>query len=66
MSLSPTIPEKLARARADLRLGLPIVLTGGGKALLCAAIEELTEARLAALRVMLAGEGLAASKNRRL
>jgi len=50
MSLSPTIPEKLARARADLRLGLPIVLTGGGKALLCAAIEELTEARLAALR----------------
>ena len=50
MTLSPTIPEKLARARADLRLGLPIVLTGGGKALLCAAIEELTEARLAALR----------------
>lgn len=50
MSLRPSTPEILARARADLRLGLPIVLTGGGQAMLCAAVEELTEPRLAALR----------------
>jgi len=50
MSLRPSTPEILARARADLRLGLAIVLTGGGQAMLCAAVEELTEARLAAFR----------------
>ncbi|OYU41238.1 MAG: GTP cyclohydrolase II [Pseudorhodobacter sp. PARRP1] len=50
MSLRPSTPEILARARADLRLGLPVVLTGDGQAMLCAAVEELTEARLAALR----------------
>ena len=42
MSLRPSTPEILARARADLRLGLAIVLTGGGQAMLCAAVEELT------------------------
>ncbi len=50
MSLRPSTPEIRARARADLRLGLPIVLTGGGQAMLCAAVEELTADRLSALR----------------
>jgi GTP cyclohydrolase II len=48
--LSPT--ERLARARSDLRLGLPIVLLGAGQAVVCAAIETLGVARLAALRAM--------------
>jgi GTP cyclohydrolase II len=52
MSLHPTTPEKLARARADLRLGLPIVLLGNGRAMLCAAIEELSDGRLAAFRAL--------------
>ena len=50
MSLMPTPTEKLARARTDLRLGLAIVLVGGGRAMLCAAIEAMNPARLAALR----------------
>lgn len=50
MSLTPTATENLARARSDLRLGLPIVLLGGGIAMLCAAVENLTPARLAALQ----------------
>lgn len=50
MSLTPTLTEKLARARTDLRLGLPIVLVGGGNAMLCAAIEAIDSVRLAGLR----------------
>lgn len=50
MSLTPTPTEKLARARSDLRLGLPIVLLGDGRAMLCAAVEALDDARLASLR----------------
>lgn len=49
MSLTPTPTENLARARSDLRLGLPIVLMGGGLSMLCVAVEELTPDRLAAL-----------------
>ena len=49
MPLLPTPSELVARARADLRVGLPVVLGGGdGVALLAA--ETLTEARLAAIR----------------
>lgn len=50
MSLTPNPTEKLARARSDLRLGLPIILLGAGRAMLCAAVEELDDARLASLR----------------
>jgi GTP cyclohydrolase II len=50
MSLTPTPTEKLARARSDLRLGLPIVLLGDGRAMLCAAVEALDDTRLASLR----------------
>ena len=52
MNLTPTPTEKLARARTDLRLGLPIVLVGDGRAMLCAAIEAMDDTRLTALRGM--------------
>ena len=50
MSLFPTLTERLNRARADLRMGLPVVLTDGGQALLLAAAEVLTPERLSDLR----------------
>ena len=50
MSLRPTQTETLARARNDLRLGLPVVLVGGGQAALAVAVEALTADRLADLR----------------
>ena len=50
MSLRPTQTETLARARSDLRLGLPVVLVGGGQAALAVAVEALTADRLADLR----------------
>jgi GTP cyclohydrolase II len=46
MSFSPDITERLARARADLRMGVPVVL---GDALVLAA-ETLDAGRLADLR----------------
>lgn len=46
MALAPDITEQIARARADLRLGVPIVLTGDSSALVLAA-ETLSAARLA-------------------
>ncbi|MGX9352851.1 GTP cyclohydrolase II [Shimia sp. W99] len=52
MSFSPDIIERLARARADLRMGVPIVLTGDGQALLVLAAETLTDARLCDLRAL--------------
>lgn len=51
MGFGPDITEKLARARADLRMGVPIVVSGPGLALVCAA-ETLDQARLAALKEM--------------
>ena len=50
MSLAPNIPERLARARGDLRMGVPVVLTGGGRAAVVVAVEMLSEGRLAAMR----------------
>lgn len=50
MSLTPTPTEKLARARTDLRLGLAVVLAGDGVSMLCSAVEQLDDRRLAALR----------------
>jgi GTP cyclohydrolase II len=50
MSLSPTLTESIARARADLRMGVPIMLTGDGQGGLVIAVETLTVARLADLR----------------
>ncbi|MGV8988283.1 MAG: GTP cyclohydrolase II [Cypionkella sp.] len=51
MSLAPTLTEKLARARGDLRMGVPVVLVGGG-AVLIIAVEELDAARLADFRAL--------------
>ncbi len=52
MTLRPTTLERLNRARADLRMGLPVILTGEGTAILAIAAEVLDPARLAHLRVM--------------
>ncbi|WP_278922001.1 MULTISPECIES: GTP cyclohydrolase II [Pseudophaeobacter] len=46
MSLIPTLIELLARARVDLRMGLPVVLTDGDQAALAIAAESLSAARL--------------------
>jgi GTP cyclohydrolase II len=50
MVLSLSIPERLTRARADLRMGVPVVLCGAEGAALVAAVETLDAARLADLR----------------
>ncbi len=51
MSLIPDITELLARARADLRMGVPVVLTdGSGASVLAVASETLSPQRLADLR----------------
>ena len=53
MSLIPTPNERLARARTDLRLGLPVLLDGGvGRRVLFLAAEGVDGERLAALRAM--------------
>jgi len=52
MSLAPTQWEHTARALSELRLGLPVVLTGGPTPVLMAAAETLSAARLADLRAL--------------
>ena len=52
MSLLPDINELLARARADLRMGVPVVLQGEDCAALAVAAETLTDARLDDLRAL--------------
>ncbi len=52
MSLAPDTTECLARARADLRMGVPIVVTGDGGAVLVLAAETVTPPRLAAVRAL--------------
>ncbi|MEI4471812.1 GTP cyclohydrolase II [Frigidibacter sp. MR17.24] len=56
MPLGPTILERLNRARADLRMGVPVVMTLPGHAVVAVAAEALDTARLAALRAL--GPGL--------
>ena len=48
-ALGPTATERLNRARADLRMGLPVVLSGKA---LAVAVETLSPARLAALSAL--------------
>lgn len=50
MSLAPDITELIARARADLRMGVPVVIISGADAILACAAETLTDSRLADLR----------------
>jgi GTP cyclohydrolase II len=56
MSFTPGILELLARGRADLRMGLPVVLSQDGTGALAAAAETIDPARFAEMRGM---EGLA-------
>ncbi len=56
MTLAPTIVEQLTRARADLRMGVPVILADGGQAAMMVAIEALDGARLADLRQLGAAE----------
>ncbi|MEM9247578.1 MAG: GTP cyclohydrolase II RibA, partial [Pseudomonadota bacterium] len=48
-TLFPNSAERRARARADLRLGLPVVLDSGGQAVAAVAVETVNAARFAAL-----------------
>jgi GTP cyclohydrolase II len=50
MTLSPDINELIARARADLRMGLPVVLADGESALVFAALETVSADKASALR----------------
>lgn len=52
MSLSPNPLERLNRARADLRMGLPVALTRGDQGALVVSAEAITADRLAALRML--------------
>ena len=52
MTLSPGPLERLNRARADLRMGLPVVLTQGDSAALVASAETLLPPRLTAMRAL--------------
>ncbi len=52
MSLLPTLMERIARARTDLRLGLPVVLQGDGRSVLALAAEGLDADRFADLRAL--------------
>ncbi len=52
MSLAPDISELIARARADLRMGLPVVIRAGERAIIACAAETVTEDRLRDLRAL--------------
>lgn len=52
MSLTPSPLDRLNRARADLRMGLPVVIAGPEGGALVAAAETLAPARLEALRAL--------------
>ena len=52
MGLVPTPTELRARARDDLRMGLPVCLQADGARILAIAVETLDADRLAALRAV--------------
>ena len=52
MSLAPDLTESIARARADLRMGVPVVLTGARGAALVLAAETLDAQRLADVQAL--------------
>lgn len=52
MSLAPDIVELLARARSDLRMGVPVVLRGADGGALVLAAEAIKARRLADLRAL--------------
>ncbi|MCF2906234.1 GTP cyclohydrolase II [Octadecabacter sp. CECT 8868] len=46
MTFAPNLTERFARARADLRMGVPVVISDGTSSALVCAAETLTELRL--------------------
>ena len=52
MVLGLTIVERMTRARGDLRMGVPVVLSGRQGAALVVAVETLTAARLTGLQAL--------------
>jgi len=62
MTLAPDTTERLARARADLRMGVPVVLADAGGGAVAVAAETATSGRLEALRA--AGPVLAITARR--
>ena len=52
MTLGPTEAERLARARADLRMGVPVVLAGAEAGALVLGAEATRDDRLASLRAL--------------
>ena len=52
MSLIPDATEQLARARADLRIGLPVALRQSDRLMLVLAVETLSPERLAAVNAL--------------
>ncbi|MEO0939379.1 MAG: GTP cyclohydrolase II [Pseudomonadota bacterium] len=60
----PTLTELIARARADLSMGVPIVLTSGGTGALVLAAETLAPDRFAAVMGMEGAPVLALTKRR--
>jgi len=63
MSLAPSLSELIARARSDLRMGMPVVLRSDSGAALAIAAEDLSAARLDDLRGL--GEAFMAITARR-
>jgi len=63
MSLAPSLSELIARARSDLRMGMPVVLRSDSGAALAIAAEDLSPARLDDLRGL--GEAFLAITARR-
>ena len=64
MALGLTPVEKINRARADLRLGVPVVLSAPGGAILALAAEALAPARLEAMRAISGDLVLAITRHR--
>ena len=49
MPIGPTDHERLARARADMRIGVPVVLRSGGQRALAVPVETVPDGRVAAM-----------------
>ena len=64
MSLAPDISQMLARARSDLRMGVPVVLNAPAGAVLILAAETLEAARLVDLHALGGAPALAISARR--
>ncbi|MEX0284652.1 MAG: GTP cyclohydrolase II [Paracoccaceae bacterium] len=64
MTLAPDITERLARARSDLRMGLPIVFNTPSVKILAASAETISPERLAVLRAQASDTVIAVTSRR--